>query len=62
MASSDPSDEKTQPKTDMVNGLPENLSNSESNDLAMFALEKRVLRKTDMVVLPMVTLPVLLLE
>jgi len=35
---------------------PESLSNSEGDDLAVLALEKRVLRKTDLVVLPMVIL------
>lgn len=46
-------DEKVQPK--VANGQSESLSttNAESDDLAMLALEKRVLRKTDMVVLPM---------
>jgi hypothetical protein len=61
MASSNSSDEKTHPKTEMVDGVPESFSNSESDDLAMLALQKRVLRKTDMVVLPMVTLPMQLL-
>ncbi|KAL3419368.1 major facilitator superfamily transporter [Phlyctema vagabunda] len=51
MATSDISNEKAQPKT--ADDHPESLSNSESNDLALLALEKRVLRKTDMVVLPM---------
>jgi hypothetical protein len=58
MASQIISDEKAQPNTALTN---ENESNSETEDLAMLALEKRVLRKTDMVVLPMVSLPVLLL-
>jgi hypothetical protein len=58
MASQIISDEKAQPNTALTN---DNESNSETEDLAMLALEKRVLRKTDMVVLPMVSLPVLLL-
>jgi hypothetical protein len=62
MASPNLSDEKAQPETAMANGLPESLLNAESDDLTMLTLEKRVLRKTDMVVLPMVTLPMLLLE
>jgi len=62
MASPNTSDEKAQPKTAMANGLSESLSTSESDHLAMLALEKRVLRKTDMVVLPMVNLPVQLLR
>jgi hypothetical protein len=58
MASQIISDEKAQPNTALTN---DNESNSETEDLAMLALEKRVLRKTDMVVLPMVSLPMLLL-
>jgi hypothetical protein len=58
MASQIISDEKAQPNTALTN---DNESNSETEDLAMLALEKRVLRKTDMVVLPMVSIPVLLL-
>ena len=59
MASHIASDEKAQPDTALANDTQ---SNSETEDLAMSALEKRVLKKTDMVVLPMVTLPVLLLR
>lgn len=59
MASHIASDEKAQPDTALANDTQ---SNSETEDLAMLALEKRVLKKTDMVVLPMVTLPVLLLR
>lgn len=61
MASSNMSDEKAELKTAVANGHPESLANAETADLAMLALEKRVLRKTDLVVLPMVvtTLPVL---
>jgi hypothetical protein len=43
----------------MADALPDTLSNSESDELAMLALQKRVLRKTDMVVLPMVNDPLL---
>ncbi|KAI2486836.1 Major facilitator superfamily transporter [Pyrenophora tritici-repentis] len=53
MVTLDPSDEKAQPMTAMASGLNNSIVNSESDDLAMLALEKRVLRKTDMVVLPM---------
>ncbi|PVH70980.1 membrane transporter [Cadophora sp. DSE1049] len=53
MATSKTSDEKPPLEISMANGRPENLSNEESADLAMLALEKRVLRKIDMVVLPM---------
>jgi hypothetical protein len=60
MASPDISDEKAQPEAASVDGHPESLLNSESDDPAMSALENRVLRKTDMVVLPMVSPPVLL--
>jgi hypothetical protein len=59
MAGQIASDEKAPPNTTLTN---DNQSNSETEDLAMLALEKRVLRKTDMVVLPMVSLPVLLLR
>ncbi|KAI4940156.1 hypothetical protein J4E86_011122 [Alternaria arbusti] len=50
MASHIASDEKAQPDTALANDTQ---SNSETEDLAMLALEKRVLKKTDMVVLPM---------
>lgn len=50
------SNEKVQPQTIIANDELENLSSSEIDDPAMLALEKRVLRKTDMVVLPMVSL------
>jgi len=56
------SNEKAQPQTIIVNDDSENLSSSEIDDPAMLALEKRVLRKTDMVVLPMVILQMLLSE
>jgi hypothetical protein len=59
MASHIASDEKAQPNTAFTHDTQ---SNSETEDLAMLALERRVLKKTDMVVLPMVTLPVLLLR
>jgi len=62
MASPDTSNEKAQLTSAMTKGLPESLSNSESDHHAMVALEKRVPRKTDMVVLPMVNLPVQLFE
>jgi hypothetical protein len=58
MAGQNASDGKAQPNTTLTN---KTLSNSETGDLDMLALEKRVLRKTDLVVLPMVTHPVLLL-
>lgn len=50
------SNEKAEPKTVMANPSASVL-NSDSDDLAILALEKRVLRKTDMVVLPMVMIP-----
>jgi len=56
MATSNTSNEKTSPETAMSANHPESLSNSEGDDLAVLALEKRVLRKTDLVVLPMVIL------
>ncbi|KAH6882355.1 membrane transporter [Alternaria rosae] len=50
MANHIASDEKAQPDTALTNDTQ---SNSETEDLATLALEKRVLKKTDMVVLPM---------
>ena len=62
MASPDTSDEKAKPTTAMTNGVSESISTSDSDHHAMLALEKQVLRKTDMVNLPMVTLPLQLLK